>query len=267
MGVMHWWHVGTSWAASVLRFGGGTQLLPLGRRPEELLVLYDMEGCPYCRRVREAITHLDLEVMIKPCPKRGPRFREELRKRGGKAQFPYLVDTNQGVELYESRDIVAHLFRHYGAEAAPLGLTGPWFVPSSQFASMARLMRGLVYRGDQRLAPDAPLTLYGLESSPYTRLVREVLCELELPYVLRTTPVEGSPVAVTASHISKRIFGWKTDPGTGLRIPMKGSSRWKELADRTGVPLVPYLVDGNTQTAMHESEDIVAYLFATYWRG
>ncbi len=31
-------------------------------------------------------------------------------ERGGKAQFPYLVDPNTGVEMYESLDIIDYLF-------------------------------------------------------------------------------------------------------------------------------------------------------------
>ena len=34
--------------------------------------------------------------MIYPCPKGGTRFRPEIRRRGGKEQFPYLVDPNTG---------------------------------------------------------------------------------------------------------------------------------------------------------------------------
>ena len=35
-------------------------------------------------------------------------------ERGGKAQFPYLVDPNTGVEMYESLDIIDYLFETYG---------------------------------------------------------------------------------------------------------------------------------------------------------
>lgn len=43
----------------------------------------------------------------------------ELEERGGKRQVPYLVDTDQNVEMYESDDIIAHLQKHYGEAAAP----------------------------------------------------------------------------------------------------------------------------------------------------
>ena len=38
---------------------------------------------------------------------------DELVARGGKRQVPYLVDTDAGVEIYESADIVKHLDTHF----------------------------------------------------------------------------------------------------------------------------------------------------------
>ena len=92
----------TSSLASAARFPMGLQVGKVGKRPEQPLELWEFEACPYCRKVREALTTLDLEATIYPCPKRGPRFREELIARGGKAQFPYLHDPNTGKEMYES---------------------------------------------------------------------------------------------------------------------------------------------------------------------
>src|SRR5262249_46504030 len=96
--------VATSLAPTVARPGQGAFVGALGPRPEKPLELYEFEGCPYCRKVREALSILDLEAVIYPCPKRGPRFRRELERRGGKQQFPYLVDPNTGQALYESDD-------------------------------------------------------------------------------------------------------------------------------------------------------------------
>lgn len=33
------------------------------------LLLYEFEACPFCRKVREAITILDLDVIFYPCPR------------------------------------------------------------------------------------------------------------------------------------------------------------------------------------------------------
>ncbi len=43
-----------------------------------------------------------------------PGVADELIARGGKKQTPYLVDTEAGVEMYGSADIVGHLMQHYG---------------------------------------------------------------------------------------------------------------------------------------------------------
>ena len=44
-------------------------------RPEEPIILYDSEGCPFCRKVRECVSILDLDVIFLPTPRGGARFR------------------------------------------------------------------------------------------------------------------------------------------------------------------------------------------------
>ena len=75
--------VATSLAASVARFGGGMSVGALGKRPKQRLELYEFEACPYCRKVREALSMLDLDAIVYPCPKSGPHYRQEAIKRGG----------------------------------------------------------------------------------------------------------------------------------------------------------------------------------------
>ena len=116
--------IATSLAASVARLGAGLRTEKLGKRPEKPLELYDIEACPYCKKVREALTALDLTAIVYPCPKGGKRFRGTVRAAGGKEQFPYLVDPNTGAAMYESDAIVAYLFEHYGTGGKPLLYTG-----------------------------------------------------------------------------------------------------------------------------------------------
>jgi glutaredoxin len=68
--------IATSFAASLARVAAGKSVGRLGRRPDEPLALYEFESCPYCRKAREALTVLDLEAMIYPCPKGGPGYRD-----------------------------------------------------------------------------------------------------------------------------------------------------------------------------------------------
>jgi len=225
--------VASSWTASVLRVGLGLTASHAGPRPEQTLELYEFEGCPFCRKVREALTMLDLRANIYPCPKGGPTYRPQVKARGGKAQFPFLVDPNTGDALYESSDIIAHLYRHYsnrGDRPAPWWLRSDVSVPLGSAASLVRGAQGVRYRPARR--PEQPLTLYSFEASPYCRIAREALCELELPYLLVNVG--------------------------------KGSAERRAFRERSGRMMVPWLSDPNTGREMFESADIVRYLRETY---
>ena len=223
--------VGTSLGATLARLGSGAQIGPLGDRPAKTLELYEFEACPFCRKVREALSILDLDADVFPCPKDGPRFRPEVIRRGGKAQFPWLVDPNTAVEMYESDAIVRYLFERYGDGRVPLWLAlGPLTDVSAQLASVWRLGNGRVY--PPALAPEQPLELWSFEASPFCRIAREKLCTLELPYRLHNVA--------------------------------KGSPKRPEFERRSGKMMVPYLVDPNTGKEMFESADIVHYLDETY---
>ena len=54
----------TSRMVTLLRGGAGRRVGQTGPRPTERLVLYEFEGCPFCRRVREAVQAI-LEAPIK----------------------------------------------------------------------------------------------------------------------------------------------------------------------------------------------------------
>jgi glutathione S-transferase len=225
--------VATSFAASVVRLGAGMEVGPLGPRPERPLELYEFEGCPFCRKVREALSILDLDAVVYPCPKNGPRFRPEVVRRGGKALFPYLVDPNRGIEMYESDDIVRSLFETYGDGTVPRILGMPIFTDvASGLASAARL--GCCSGARPARQPTAPLELWSFEASPFCRIAREALCDLEIPYLLHNVA--------------------------------KGSPKRDAFVRRAGKMQVPYLVDPNTSAAMFESADIVRYLETTYAR-
>jgi glutathione S-transferase len=222
--------VATSVLATLARAGAGHKVSGLGPRPAEPLVVYDFESCPFCRRVREALSILDLPARILPCPKGGHRFRDELVARAGKSQYPYLVDPNTGKEMYESGDIVSYLFSTYGVGAPPALLMGPLPILAGAPIQLLRGTRGTFVQASR--APAQPLELWSFEASPFSRIVREKLCVLELPYLLHNV-AKGSP------------------------------SRGAFVA-RSGKMQVPFIADPNTGMEMFESADIVAYLEATY---
>ncbi len=223
--------VATSLAGSIARLGSGRAVGPLGRRPQTPLELYEFEGCPFCRKVREALSILDLDAQILPCPKGGAIYRPELVERGGKAQFPYLVDPNTGNEMYESDAIVAYLFETYGDGPPPWLLrAGPLNDLTAFAVGLWRPGGGVRYR--TATPPKHPLELYSFEASPFCRIVREAMCSLEIPYLLHNVAA--------------------------------GSPRREEFERRSGRMMVPWLVDPNTGTEMFESADIARYLNETY---
>jgi glutathione S-transferase len=240
-----------STVASSLRFWRGTNARGAARQPERPLELYEFEACPYCRLVREALTELDIDVLIRPCPHGGKRFRPRVRRGGGKQLFPYLVDPNTGEAMYESADIIDYLYRTYGGRAAPARWLRPLDVTSAALASIVR--RGAGARSRPSKAPRRPLELFSFESSPYSRRVRELLCELELPYLLRST---GKAIWQDLGPPQVRAMLFP-------ELPVQGRTR-RELLERAGRVQVPYLVDPNTDMAMFESEVIRGYLVETY---
>jgi glutathione S-transferase len=222
--------VATSIGATLLRGAQGMRVRELGPRPAVPVLLYEFESCPFCRKVREALTALDLEADIRPCPKGGERFRPQLVARGGKAQFPYLVDPNTGQEMYESDAIVRYLFANYGDGPPPPALLGGLAAVTGSLASALRFGLG-TYAEPSRL-PELPLELWSFEASPFCRIVREKLCAFELPHRLHNLG--------------------------------KGSPGRAAFVERTGRMQVPYLSDPNTGVGLFESADIVAYLERSY---
>lgn len=227
-----------SWAASSFRGLRGLIVVPHNRdhppRPQQPLELYEFEECPFCRKVREVMTELDLSYIDRTCAKGATANRSTVEQRGGKMQFPYLVDPNTDTELYESEDIITYLAEHYGPGRKWLGrLTAPANTGLAMAASMVRPRGRRVRSGlEQREPPNQLLVLYNMEASPYCRKVRETLNELNLDYRVENVG--------------------------------KASPRRSELVQRGGQMMVPYLIDPNRDAEMYESDDIVAYLNTTY---
>jgi glutathione S-transferase len=220
----------TAWAATALRFGAGRRASAIGPRPERPIEIYEFEACPFCRKVREAATMLDLPVLVRPCPRGGPRWRARVRELGGRTQFPFMVDPNRDAAMYESSDIVEYLFTHYGDRSAPWLVKSHVGVPTGSLASSLRMNRGRFYRPARQ--PELPLELWGCEGSPDCKIVREVLCELELV------------------HLQRNVG--------------EGSQARAELVARSGSDRIPWLHDPNDDASITGSEAIVLHLERTY---
>lgn len=88
------------------------------------LELYELRGCPYCVKVRRALSELGLAYESHSVPRRR-RNRTEVYEASGQYRVPVLVDRANGVEgMAESDDIVAYLYGTYGDEQEPPSTPG-----------------------------------------------------------------------------------------------------------------------------------------------
>eukprot|EP01024_Parvocaulis_polyphysoides_P014821 TRINITY_DN1621_c0_g1_i8.p3 TRINITY_DN1621_c0_g1~~TRINITY_DN1621_c0_g1_i8.p3 ORF type:complete len:225 (+),score=47.72 TRINITY_DN1621_c0_g1_i8:156-830(+) len=169
---------------------------------------------------------LDLDVEVYPCPKGGDRFRSVVLEKGGKSMFPFLIDPNTNKEMYESDDIVQYLFQEYGDGEVPFYLNLPQNLSATLGGLGVSLRRERGRNAQPSKAPEKPLVMYGYEPSPFVKLVREKLCELEIPYLYKNVA--------------------------------RGSPKRQELFEKWGKFAVPYIEEPNTKIAMIESGDDVA---------
>jgi glutathione S-transferase len=210
-------------------------------RPQGRLVLYEFDSSPFCRKVRDAITQLDLTVEHRPCPGSGRAppnaITEEHIELHGRGTVPCLIDEGKKVAMFESEEIVKYLYTTYGpgADKIPFTLKGAFALVSAGTAAIIRGMPADKLQIDAR--PDnhlmQPLTLYSYEGSPFCHPVREKLCALGLVHEV---------------------------------IPCgRGSANRAVLAQRTGRQFqVPHLVDPNTGVELSESIEIRMYLDRVY---
>jgi glutathione S-transferase len=218
-------------AAAAVRVGSGARVTFAGPRPTDQLVLYARENCPHSRLVRETLSELDIDALIKPCPVgEGPHNRE-LHNVSGKGEVPFLIDRSHRVSLGGSENIVRYLTANYGAHAPPARLrTGALSILSSRLASSLR--GGELHYGEPKRHPEQPLELWNYEASPYSRMVREYLDRLGIAYVSHNV----------ARHSPKRAA----------------------FVKRFGRLQFPYLLDPNTSVGLFESRAILGYLHDTY---
>jgi glutathione S-transferase len=242
----------TSTLASQTRLWAGTKAAKTVINEQDPLIMYDNEADPLCRLVREAICELNLDVLIIPCPKKGERHKQQLREMYNTNTLPFLIDKNTQMIHNSAKEIIAYLYQQYANTSVPLRLKPNLFnYATSTAASLIRFNAGRNKKS--AIEPKDPLVLYSFESSPFSRPVRETLCELEIPYLL--------------VNLGKQQFG-ELGPANsrlhrGVYTPLPDTKRSHFLAEH-GTVQVPFLKDPNTSVDMFESRAIVKYLIATY---
>lgn len=247
--VAHAAEVASSVAASSARAWRGTLVRHRVEPPAQLFRLFDMEGCPHCRPVREALSELDLDVEVYPCPKGGTRYRALAVKLAGVSSFPTLHDPSTGVVLVGKQAILDHLFERFDSRPTPQRFRGG--MQSSRAATALRHLRGIWARPSR----DTPilLELWSFESSPYSRLVRERLCELQLAYRLHNLGKEQT------ADIGLPWLRLTLSP----YVPKPGGKR-EQLLRYGGKVQVPFLYDACEDVMLYESRDIIDHLERTY---
>ena len=116
-------------------------------------------------------------------------------------------------------------------------------VDDAGLAAVLRGGRGLRHRPSR--APEKPLELWSFEGSPFSRLVRERLTELELPYTLHNLAKEHwKELGPATRRIAPNPY-----------VPREGGKRFAFYQEHGRVQ-VPYLEDPNTGAALFESAKI-----------
>ena len=241
----------SSVGASSLRYWRGTSASKAINQPAKNIILFDREACSECRFVREALTELNLNVMILPCPENGQSINK-LAEESGSSELPRLFDPNTDENIVGREPIINYLFKEYRGSAAPYQLHNNIVNNmGSKLASIIRLNAGKSYTPAKD--PKHPLTLYSFESSPFSRLVREKLCELELPYLLINLGKQQ------LSDMGPANFRLTLKPYQ----PIENTKR-DAFFKKHGNVQVPFLIDPNTGEELFESTDIIEYLNKTY---
>ncbi len=79
-------------------------------QPDQMLEVYQFEGCPFCSKVRQKMTDLGIDFIARAVD---PDDRSRVEEVSGQTNVPVLVDPNEDVVMPESDDIVEYLEEQY----------------------------------------------------------------------------------------------------------------------------------------------------------
>ena len=181
-------------------------------------------------------------------------WAEYLGAAGYTVRVPLLQDRSAGRVVSGKDAILLHLFATYRPKKPTIPLRYRAGSTSSKLATRIRQGRGVAATPANPAEQD--LELYSFESSPFSRLVRERLTELELAYYLHNL---GKEQRADIGPAGKTLTFGKP------YAPVPGGKR-EQLLALGGQIQVPYLIDPNTGTALYESRAILDYLERAYAR-
>ncbi|MCH7659566.1 MAG: glutathione S-transferase N-terminal domain-containing protein [Euryarchaeota archaeon] len=76
---------------------------------------YELDGCPFCAKVRSKLDELGVEYDSHSVPSSHAE-RTEVEEISGQTEVPMIIDSDHNVEgMHESDDIVAYLDETYGS--------------------------------------------------------------------------------------------------------------------------------------------------------
>ncbi|MEN9920554.1 MAG: hypothetical protein RL538_447 [Candidatus Parcubacteria bacterium] len=88
-----------------------------------MFTLYYKPSCAFSQRVIQMAENFNTDLELKDITE-SEEALAELMEKGGKDQTPFLVDSERGVSMYESSDIIDHL-REFGRAAGAVEVTKP----------------------------------------------------------------------------------------------------------------------------------------------
>lgn len=81
------------------------------KQPDQMLEVYQFEGCPFCSKVRQKLTDLGIDFIARQV---NSDDRSRVKEVSGQTNVPVLKDPNTDIVMPESDDIVDYLEQHYG---------------------------------------------------------------------------------------------------------------------------------------------------------
>lgn len=89
-----------------------------------MFTLYFKPSCAFSQRVLQMAENLNVSLELKDVSE-SEEAMSELMAIAGKSQTPFLVDSERGVSMDESSDIIDHLRQYGKAVASPIAASKP----------------------------------------------------------------------------------------------------------------------------------------------